>query len=72
MTDFSRNPVAADGNALDEVMALRALHQELEQRLSILDAHVYLTPEEQVERKQIQKKKLRLKDRMQILQTRRS
>jgi len=39
-------------------------HHELESTLASIDAHVYLTPEEEVERKRIQKLKLAAKDKM--------
>ena len=39
-------------------------HQTLEARLQELDRRTYLTPEEEVERKRIQKMKLHRKDRM--------
>lgn len=46
------------------VDALRTEHQALERRLAELDRRLCLTAEEQVERAQIKKEKLRLKDRM--------
>ncbi len=39
-------------------------HSELENRLRSMDSHVYLTPEEEIERKRLQKLKLLAKDRM--------
>ena len=39
-------------------------HHKLESTLAGLDSHVYLTPEEEVERKRIQKLKLATKDKM--------
>jgi uncharacterized protein YdcH (DUF465 family) len=39
-------------------------HHKLESTLESLDSHVYLTPEEEVERKRIQKLKLATKDKM--------
>ena len=39
-------------------------HQKLESTLAGIDSHVYLTPEEEVERKRIQKLKLAAKDKM--------
>ncbi len=39
-------------------------HHKLETTLASIDSHVYLTPEEEVERKRIQKLKLAAKDRM--------
>lgn len=39
-------------------------HYKLESTLANFDSHVYLTPEEEVERKRIQKLKLAAKDRM--------
>ena len=46
----------------DRLSALEAEHRELEARLAALDRHVYLTPDEQLERKRIQKLKLQKKD----------
>ena len=39
-------------------------HRQLENTLTSFEAHLYLTPEEEVERKRIQKLKLAAKDRM--------
>jgi hypothetical protein len=39
-------------------------HDKLEQTLATIDSHPYLSPEEEVERKRIQKLKLATKDRM--------
>jgi uncharacterized protein YdcH (DUF465 family) len=39
-------------------------HKKLEQILAGIDSHPYLSPEEEVERKRIQKLKLATKDRM--------
>jgi uncharacterized protein len=46
---------------------LKIQHEELEARLEALDRNVYLTPDEQFERKRIQKLKLKTKDRIQQL-----
>jgi uncharacterized protein YdcH (DUF465 family) len=47
-----------------EVERLRARHDEIEKRLSELERHLSLTPDEQVERSQLKKEKLRAKDRI--------
>lgn len=39
-------------------------HRKLEASLTTFEAHRYLTPEEEIERKRIQKLKLAAKDRM--------
>lgn len=39
-------------------------HDKLEKTLASIDSHPYLSPEEEVERKRIQKLKLAAKDRM--------
>lgn len=39
-------------------------HDKLEQTLATIDSHAYISPEEEVERKRIQKLKLATKDRM--------
>lgn len=49
------------------IARLRAEHQQLEKRLDELNALVYLTPDEQFERKRIQKLKLQKKDLLQQL-----
>jgi hypothetical protein len=56
----------------DEVVLerLKAEHQALEKRLEELNGHIYLTPEEQVEKKRIQKLKLAAKDHIQALTAR--
>jgi hypothetical protein len=57
-------------NTLDhtaEVARLEQQHQTLEQDLRALDAHLYLTAEERLTRKRIQKQKLVLKDQMYAL-----
>ncbi len=39
-------------------------HDKLEQTLAQINSHPYLSPEEEVERKRVQKLKLAMKDRM--------
>jgi uncharacterized protein len=48
----------------EEFRKLLEEHHSLENFLAELDKKVYLTPEEEVERKKIQKQKLHKKDRM--------
>jgi len=50
-----------------EVGKLKARHDEIEKRLSELERHLSLTPDEQVERSQLKKEKLRAKDRLALL-----
>jgi uncharacterized protein YdcH (DUF465 family) len=47
-----------------EFQKWEAEHYELESTLKSIDSHVYLSPEEEVERKRIQKLKLATKDKM--------
>ena len=47
-----------------EAVRLKARHDEIEKRLSELERHLSLTPEEQIERSQLKKEKLRAKDRL--------
>jgi uncharacterized protein YdcH (DUF465 family) len=47
-----------------EVAHLRARHDEIERRLIELERHLSLTPDEQIERSQLKKEKLRAKDRL--------
>ncbi|MDY0059542.1 MAG: DUF465 domain-containing protein [Myxococcota bacterium] len=59
------------GEPLDpeqRISELRERHQALDLRLQQLDGQISLTPEEQVERKQVQKLKLLCKDQIAILQ----
>jgi uncharacterized protein YdcH (DUF465 family) len=56
----------ADGTGV-EMERLRARHDEIEKRLSELERHLSLTPEEQIERSQLKKEKLRAKDRLVLL-----
>ena len=52
----------------DEIVTkLKQEHQKLEQRLDELNQLVYLTPEEQRERKEVQKLKLLNKDKASVL-----
>ena len=48
----------------EEFRALFAEHEDLEQKLAALDSIHYLTPEQEMERKSLQKIKLRGRDRM--------
>jgi uncharacterized protein YdcH (DUF465 family) len=47
-----------------EMESLKARHDEIEKRLSELERHLSLTPDEQIERSQLKKEKLRAKDRL--------
>ena len=47
-----------------EVSRLQAVHRELKARLSDLNGRLYLSPDEQVERKRLQKLKLATKDQI--------
>jgi hypothetical protein len=51
----------------NQLAELTAEHEALEARLRELDRFVYLTPDEQLERKRIQKLKLQKKDQIQAL-----
>lgn len=48
----------------EEFKKLSDEHRHLDSLLSEIDKKVYLTPEEEVERKKLQKQKLQKKDRM--------
>jgi uncharacterized protein YdcH (DUF465 family) len=52
------------GSEAEVVQALRARHDEIEKRLSELERHLSLTPDEQIERSQLKKEKLHAKDRL--------
>jgi uncharacterized protein YdcH (DUF465 family) len=55
------------GSAAVEMVRLRERHGEIERRLAELERHLSLTPDEQIERSQLKKEKLRTKDRLSIL-----
>lgn len=50
-----------------EIVRLKERHLEIEKRLTELDRHISLTPDEQVERAGLKKEKLRSKDRIALL-----
>jgi len=56
--------VAQLRNENDEYKRLELEHRGLEDTLMSFEVHRYLTPEQEVERKRIQKLKLAAKDRM--------
>jgi hypothetical protein len=51
----------------EEIVRLKERHLEIERRLIELDRHISLTPDEQLERAQLKKEKLRSKDRIALL-----
>ena len=55
---------------VDEVGELTARHGDLERRLHALDRHLALSAEEQLERTRLKKEKLRVKDRLMLLEAR--
>jgi uncharacterized protein YdcH (DUF465 family) len=59
--------VAGEQETWAQVDRLKARHDEIEKRLSELERHLSLTPDEQVERSQLKKEKLRAKDRLALL-----
>jgi uncharacterized protein YdcH (DUF465 family) len=59
--------VASEENSGSEAARLKARHDEIEKRLSELERHLSLTPDEQIERSQLKKEKLRAKDRLTLL-----
>jgi uncharacterized protein YdcH (DUF465 family) len=58
---------AGDEGTGTEAAGLRARHDEIEKRLTELERHLSLTPDEQIERSQLKKEKLRAKDRLALL-----
>ena len=58
-----------DAGTGTEAARLRARHDEIEKRLTELERHLSLTPDEQIERSQLKKEKLRAKDRIVQLST---
>ena len=51
----------------EELAALWREHLDFEEKLEDMNRRVYLTPEEQIERKSIQKMKLAGRDRIEII-----
>jgi hypothetical protein len=65
------NKAAASAVPLSEdTDGLERRHEELERRLAVLDRHLSLTPDEQVERARLKKEKLWVKDRLLVLSER--
>lgn len=56
-----------DVGAEEEMARLKERHTEIERRLAELERHLSLTSDEQLERVQLKKEKLRSKDRIAIL-----
>jgi uncharacterized protein YdcH (DUF465 family) len=54
-------------SAYPELTQLWREHLELEAQLNFLSGRLYLTPEEQVERKRLQKRKLAGRDRIEAI-----
>jgi len=52
------------GSDAVRMVQLRERHDELERRLAELERHLSLTPDEQIERSQLKKEKLRTKDEL--------
>jgi uncharacterized protein YdcH (DUF465 family) len=59
--------VAGEEGTGSEAARLKVRHDEIEKRLSELERHLSLTPDEQIERSQLKKEKLRAKDRLTLL-----
>ena len=68
---MAKNGVEAVGNRdgveSEQTLRLKRRHDELEKRLAELERHLSLTPEEQIERSQLKKEKLRTKDELRRL-----
>ena len=60
-------PHRQDLSTLDSLSALQARHAELDQQIHELDRRKYLSVNEQMERKRLQKLKLFAKDRIAML-----
>lgn len=59
-----------ENGVMQEMDALLARHQDLERQLAALDRHLALSADEQLERTRLKKEKLRLKDRILLLESR--
>ena len=51
-------------NDTNDRLALEQQHEQLERQLAILDRHLSLTPDEQIEQRRLKKEKLRVKDQL--------
>ena len=60
-----------DMGSIEELEALRNQHKDLEARLAVMDRHLSLTVQEQTERARLKKEKLAIKDRIQVMLSRR-
>ena len=60
MVNAATAPVAI----AEEVGELKARHEELERQLAVLDRHLHLSAEEQLQRTRLKKEKLWVKDRL--------
>ena len=67
MVERARTNIDATSQGTNELSALLAAHEALEVELAGLNTRVYLTPDEQFQRKRIQKRKLLLKDKIRVL-----
>lgn len=53
--------------AIDEISRLKAEHHELDEKLARLESVRFPSPEEELEIKALKKRKLAIKDRIQLL-----
>ncbi len=67
MTEPPKGETLETKSSEEQIEELRTLHHELDLRLQQIDSHISLTTEEQIERKEIQKKKLFYKDQIALL-----
>ncbi len=67
MEDHERTRIEALADRDEELRSLWVEHQELEQRLEEMAARSYLSAEEELERKRLQKVKLAGKDRIVLI-----
>lgn len=63
----SMNQESLEENPTNQLARLREEHQDLKKRIEELDRAIYLTPQERIERKTLQKLKLQKKDQIQLL-----
>jgi uncharacterized protein YdcH (DUF465 family) len=64
MENDPRTQIESLARVNEELRGLWEEHQSLERQLATLETRAYLTPEEQVERSRIKKRKLATKDRI--------
>jgi len=67
MSSNDQKPFNSNDEINQKFQTLQQNHKQLEKKLGKLNKHKTLTPQEELEKKQLQKEKLRAKDQMESL-----